>query len=81
LKITSFRILYPGRNELLKQFYTGLTDFIGFDLTKKYILCKLAFDFVLFEIQSKDAPIAQLAEHLTLNQEVPGSIPGGRTND
>jgi hypothetical protein len=27
-----------------------------------------------------DAPLAQLAEQLTLNQEVPGSIPGRRTN-
>ena len=25
------------------------------------------------------APLAQLAEQLTLNQEVPGSIPGRRT--
>ena len=27
------------------------------------------------------APLAQLAEHLTLNQQVPGSSPGGRTNN
>ena len=27
-----------------------------------------------------DAPLAQLAEQLTLNQWVPGSSPGGRTN-
>ena len=26
-----------------------------------------------------DAPLAQLAEQLTLNQWVPGSSPGGRT--
>ena len=28
-----------------------------------------------------DAPLAQLAEQLTLNQWVPGSSPGGRTKE
>ena len=27
----------------------------------------------------ENAPIAQLAEQLALNEKVPGSIPGGRT--
>ena len=32
------------------------------------------------EIKTQDAPLAQLAEQLTLNQWVPGSSPGGCTN-
>jgi hypothetical protein len=30
-------------------------------------------------LKQKDAPLAQLAEQLTLNQWVPGSSPGGCT--
>jgi hypothetical protein len=32
-------------------------------------------------VLTRHAPVAQLAEHLTLNQQVPGSSPGRRTKN
>ncbi len=39
----------------------------------------LAFPFIGYGIVTMVAPLAQLAEQVTLNHKVPGSIPGRRT--